>query len=143
MRITSQTKREIKLKDGAVIPIFTKVELEWKEESQVTFVTVDHPNFIGRKVKLLSRKAKDYFDLPAQFQVPGEVQVHKSLTFKKVERAIEQQQTSVENPGFCLNCGADCDGCEPDARNYFCENCGQSQVFGAEEIMTSFMHLLK
>ena len=36
--------------------------------------------------------------------------------------------------GFCLACGERAyGGIEPDARNYECEMCGESQVFGAEE----------
>jgi len=37
--------------------------------------------------------------------------------------------------GFCLSCGADRMGCEPDACNYPCEECGEDQVFGAEELI--------
>ena len=38
-------------------------------------------------------------------------------------------------PGFCLACGEEQDGCEPDARQYHCDNCHQSQVFVAEELL--------
>ncbi len=37
--------------------------------------------------------------------------------------------------GFCLACGAARDCCEPDARNYECEECGEREVFGAEELI--------
>jgi len=40
-----------------------------------------------------------------------------------------------ENAGFCLACGDDCDGVEPDARKYRCEGCGAHKVYGAEELM--------
>lgn len=41
-----------------------------------------------------------------------------------------------ELAGFCVACGEQHDGLlEPDARNVHCENCGQDQVFGAEEIV--------
>lgn len=39
------------------------------------------------------------------------------------------------NAGFCLACGAEADGCEPDARNYTCESCGAHEVYGAEECL--------
>jgi hypothetical protein len=42
--------------------------------------------------------------------------------------------TTLDNPGFCLACGADADGCEPDARGYECEVCGKPKVYGAEEV---------
>ena len=37
--------------------------------------------------------------------------------------------------GFCIECGAGRDCCEPDARNYRCEVCGADAVFGAEELI--------
>jgi len=37
--------------------------------------------------------------------------------------------------GICLNCGEQRDSCEPDARNYECEYCGEKQVFGVEELL--------
>lgn len=37
--------------------------------------------------------------------------------------------------GFCKVCGEEQYGCEPDARNYKCESCGEYAVFGAEELL--------
>lgn len=37
--------------------------------------------------------------------------------------------------GFCLSCGETCGFCELDARNYECEHCGESEVFGAQEVL--------
>ena len=37
--------------------------------------------------------------------------------------------------GFCVRCGAEASGVEPDARKYVCEQCGAPSVYGAEEIM--------
>ena len=37
--------------------------------------------------------------------------------------------------GYCLACGEEQSGCEPDARNYECESCGEHKVFGAEECL--------
>jgi predicted RNA-binding Zn-ribbon protein involved in translation (DUF1610 family) len=37
--------------------------------------------------------------------------------------------------GFCLACGAEAYGVEPDARHYLCENCGKHEVYGAEELL--------
>jgi hypothetical protein len=39
-----------------------------------------------------------------------------------------------EYNGLCFHCGAWTYGmCEPDARNYKCDECGLYKVFGAEE----------
>jgi hypothetical protein len=46
----------------------------------------------------------------------------------------ERRQPS-DNPGFCLACGAEADGVEPDARDYECEACGDPLVFGCEELL--------
>ncbi len=59
---------------------------------------------------------------------------HKEITEEKIEAAVERYHQSLDNPGFCLACGMENDGCEPDARNYECEGCGERQVFGAEEL---------
>jgi len=49
----------------------------------------------------------------------------------RIARAVE----SGESTGFCVACGAERDGCEPDARNYPCEACGAMAVYGAEELL--------
>ncbi len=61
--------------------------------------------------------------------------IHKSLTLDRVMAAAESQMFGMENPGFCIACGADADGCEPDACNYPCEDCGENKVFWSSEIM--------
>ena len=42
---------------------------------------------------------------------------------------------SREQIGFCLGCGFQEDGVEPDARGYECDACGEPQVYEAEEIV--------
>jgi hypothetical protein len=49
--------------------------------------------------------------------------------------AVERQELGTDNPGFCVACGEERDGCEPDARKYPCESCGKSQVYGAMELL--------
>jgi hypothetical protein len=49
--------------------------------------------------------------------------------------AAERQQTDLDDPGFCIACGADAEGVEPDARQYECEACGAHAVYGAEELL--------
>lgn len=61
--------------------------------------------------------------------------VHASITLDRVAEAVENAQSSLDNPGFCLACGEDAEGCEPDAREYECECCGAMQVYGAEEML--------
>jgi hypothetical protein len=60
---------------------------------------------------------------------------HRSITEDRVGDAVEREMFTLDNPGFCLICGEEADSCEPDARNYTCENCGAKQVFGAQEIL--------
>ena len=40
-----------------------------------------------------------------------------------------------ESLGYCTTCGEEQGGCEPDAREYECESCGENTVFGAEELL--------
>ena len=50
--------------------------------------------------------------------------------------SLEEIQEADENmDGFCLSCGAQQSGCEPDARKYICEECEQPSVYGAAEIL--------
>lgn len=37
--------------------------------------------------------------------------------------------------GFCLSCGREVWGVEPDAANYLCDHCGDTQVYGAETVL--------
>jgi hypothetical protein len=40
-----------------------------------------------------------------------------------------------DNTGFCIACGNDQTGCEPDARKYTCESCNEPKVYGLEELL--------
>lgn len=59
---------------------------------------------------------------------------HETLTKDRIEDGVQRRLNSLDNPGFCTACGAEADGCEPDAEHYECEACGEHQVFGAEEL---------
>jgi DNA-directed RNA polymerase subunit RPC12/RpoP len=37
--------------------------------------------------------------------------------------------------GFCIECGDQAEGVEPDARRYRCEACGAHAVYGVEELL--------
>jgi hypothetical protein len=61
--------------------------------------------------------------------------IHKTVTLDRVMQAVQAQRSTLDNPGFCIACGEDADGCEPDARKYPCELCGKRAVYGAEELL--------
>ncbi len=63
------------------------------------------------------------------------MRIHADVTARRVCEAFERAQISLDNPGFCVACGAEAEDVEPDARRYTCESCGQSAVFGAEELL--------
>ena len=48
-------------------------------------------------------------------------------------RAMENG--SLDGRGFCLACGKDAHGVEPDARRYTCESCKAPKVYGLEELL--------
>ena len=60
-------------------------------------------------------------------------QWHADVTDDAIADACERRLSSLDNPGFCLSCGFEQDGC--DARGYECEACGEPAVFGSEELM--------
>jgi hypothetical protein len=55
----------------------------------------------------------------------------RKLSLKRIMAAISEDNYI----GFCRACGAEHDGCEPDARSYKCNECGKCEVFGAEELL--------
>ena len=56
--------------------------------------------------------------------------------FRPVMTVAEMSHIQFNSgPGFCLACGAEADGCEPDARKYECEVCGERKVYGIEELL--------
>ena len=63
------------------------------------------------------------------------MRIHESITPERIMEAIENAFTTLDNPGFCIICGVDADGCEPDARGHQCESCGAPAVYGAEELL--------
>jgi hypothetical protein len=63
------------------------------------------------------------------------MKTHPSVTTDRLMELAESQMFGLANPGICLACGEEQEGCEPDARNYECEACGERQVFGAEEAL--------
>jgi predicted RNA-binding Zn-ribbon protein involved in translation (DUF1610 family) len=59
---------------------------------------------------------------------------HRSRSTGSWRRA-SAARNSLDNPGFCIACGAEVDGVEPDACQYECEACGKHAVYGAEELL--------
>jgi hypothetical protein len=47
----------------------------------------------------------------------------------------EDELAELDTTGFCLACGAEVLGVEPDARQYACESCDHQLVFGLQEIV--------
>jgi len=61
----------------------------------------------------------------------NKMKIHPSITLDQIMSAVDED----DNIGFCIFCGAEHDGVEPDARNNKCEQCGNTEVFGAAEIL--------
>jgi len=59
------------------------------------------------------------------------MQLHPSITQDRVMAAVRED----DNLGFCVHCGAETSGVEPDARGYQCDECGEDAVYGAEELL--------
>ncbi len=60
---------------------------------------------------------------------------YENVSGDRVIAACVRRRLSLDNPGFCLECGAEVDGVEPDAQRYKCEVCGEPAVFGCEELL--------
>lgn len=59
------------------------------------------------------------------------MKMHPDIT----EEAIVEAVQSGEYKGFCIFCGEEAFGVEPDAREYNCESCEEPGVYGAEELL--------
>jgi hypothetical protein len=47
----------------------------------------------------------------------------------------EDELAELDTTGFCVACGAEVLGVEPDARQDACEGCGEETVYGVEELL--------
>jgi len=63
------------------------------------------------------------------------MKIHPSLTQARILEAVHRRMSTLDNPGFCIACGEEIEGVEPDAREYECESCGEPAVYGADELM--------
>ena len=60
--------------------------------------------------------------------------------FKPALDALLEVISGDNSGGFCLACGAEADGVEPDARRHRCGGCDRHKVYGAEELMLMGLH---
>lgn len=52
--------------------------------------------------------------------------------------STEQVMAAVmadDGTGICTACGSEQHGCEPDAEQLTCQDCGQPAVYGAEQLL--------
>lgn len=59
----------------------------------------------------------------------------KNLTLEEVMEGARNSAFGLDNTGYCLACGEETQGVEPDAEGYECECCGEPKVYGAEQIV--------
>jgi len=60
------------------------------------------------------------------------MKLHPSITEDRIIQAIETDDME----GICTACGESSSSpCEPDARNYECDSCGEFKVYGASELL--------
>jgi hypothetical protein len=58
---------------------------------------------------------------------------------KQFKPSMEELEYALEtNTGYCLACGTESEGVEPDATRYTCECCGAAKVYGSEELLLIF-----
>ena len=54
---------------------------------------------------------------------------------KQFRPICSPEEIQEHTTGFCLACGEEASGVEPDARRYECESCGAQKVYGLEELL--------
>ena len=62
---------------------------------------------------------------------------HHSVTAERIIDAVTRRMCTLDDPGFCVACGHEQGGCEPDMRRGMCEACGAAGAAGcgAEELL--------
>jgi len=63
------------------------------------------------------------------------MKLHPKITVGRVVDACKRRHYGLDDPGFCIECGHEQGGCEPDAREYKCEACGEKKVYGSDELI--------
>jgi hypothetical protein len=58
-----------------------------------------------------------------------------SYQFKPCLEDLMTHCEADDNSGYCLACGSEADGIEPDARKYQCDSCGMHKVYGSQELL--------
>lgn len=53
---------------------------------------------------------------------------------KQYRPQVTMDEAQEGTLGFCLACGNETSGVEPDARKYTCESCQAPKVYGLEEL---------
>lgn len=93
----------------------------------------------GSKKIIVDRSKLTGVPCLSQTRKGNAMKMHKSLTAAKIIMAVQRWNTGLDNPGFCIACGNEQEGCEPDAREYECEACGEKKVYGASELLMEIM----
>jgi hypothetical protein len=58
------------------------------------------------------------------------------IDLDELMQAVRTSMFGTEYVSYCLGCGAQhFSGYEPDTRGGECESCGESKVYGAEEVL--------
>lgn len=69
---------------------------------------------------------------------------YRSKGGRTLYRPVLESEDEMDGvTGWCLGCGQEAHGVEPDAREYKCEGCGESLVYGIEELLLMGLARLK
>lgn len=118
-------KRDVRFKPSSVSPRGESYSYGWKLGRRQLKPEIDirgHVAKVGEKIRGNS---------DTKWRVVSGGSPIVIISQSRILAAIE----SGDSVGFCKACGAEAYGVEPDARNYRCESCGQSEVYGAEEML--------
>jgi len=63
------------------------------------------------------------------------IKPNRGVVLPKFTGAHIMGMDDLSMEGVCLRCGYVQDGCEPDARRYECEDCGEMAVYGLSEAL--------
>jgi hypothetical protein len=119
-------KRDVRFKPTAISRVGESYSWGWKLGRRQLKPTVDIREHVAKIAGIIR-------DTPTEtkWRVVAGGSAPVVLDADRIIKAIQ----SEDNAGFCKACGAEAYGVEPDARNGQCEECGQWEVYGAEECL--------
>ena len=94
-------------------------------------------------LRILTRSINGGFKEQTVPTVDHSIKINKSITRSMVLGALLRSNTSPYQPGICVECGNEQDDCPSHGVERKCDACEHNTVFGIEELIKRYSHVIK